>query len=187
MQHIKLQVGCLCVLLYIMVIYIRDIKKYKPQKREKIFDRLLTLGIVSVAFDGITAFTVNVPSLIETPLNMILHGFFLISLDLVIFALFIYMLCITGTLPERKGRNFLVALPFIINTAQFIGIVRKYSEIPKLTPEIMHEFIEKIVVHAPDKSSGHRTQQIDICFRFNVVVATAVADSMVYDRKRKAA
>lgn len=73
------------------------------------------------------------------------------------------------------------------DTAQFIGIVRKYSEIPKLTPEIMHEFIEKIVVYAPDKSSGHRTQQIDICFRFNVAVATAVADSMVYDRKRKAA
>ncbi|MCI5577885.1 MAG: DUF4368 domain-containing protein [Oscillospiraceae bacterium] len=51
------------------------------------------------------------------------------------------------------------------DTTQFIGIVRKYSEIPKLTPEIMHEFIEKIVVYAPDKSSGHRTQQIDICFR----------------------
>ncbi|MBE6862915.1 MAG: DUF4368 domain-containing protein [Ruminococcus sp.] len=73
------------------------------------------------------------------------------------------------------------------DTAQFIGIVRKYSEIPKLTPEIMHEFIEKIVVHAPDKSSGHRTQQIDIHFRFNVAIATAVADSMVYDKKRKAA
>lgn len=73
------------------------------------------------------------------------------------------------------------------DAAQFIGIVRKYSEIPKLTPEIMHEFIEKIVVHAPDKSSGHRTQQIDICFRFNVMTATITADSMVYDKKRKAA
>ena len=73
------------------------------------------------------------------------------------------------------------------DTAQFIGIVRKYSEIPKLTPEIMHEFVEKIVVYAPDKSSGHRTQQIDICFRFNVMTATVTADSMVYDKKRKAA
>lgn len=73
------------------------------------------------------------------------------------------------------------------DTAQFIGIVRKYSEIPKLTPEIMHEFIEKIVVYAPDKSTGHRTQQIDICFRFNVLKATVTADSVVYDKKRKAA
>lgn len=73
------------------------------------------------------------------------------------------------------------------DTAQFIGIVRTYSEIPKLTPEITHEFIEKIVVYAPDKSSGHRTQQIDICFRFNVLTATVTADSVVYDKKRKAA
>ncbi len=73
------------------------------------------------------------------------------------------------------------------DTAQFIAVVRKYSEIKKLTPEIMHEFIEKIVVHAPDKSSGHRTQRIDIYFRFNVLAATVTADSMVYDKKRKAA
>ncbi|MBP1546280.1 MAG: recombinase family protein [Oscillospiraceae bacterium] len=73
------------------------------------------------------------------------------------------------------------------NTAQFIAVVKKYSEITKLTPEIMHEFIEKIVVHAPDKSSGHRTQRIDIHFRFNVLSATVSADSMVYDKKRKAA
>ena len=57
----------------------------------------------------------------------------------------------------------------------------------ELTPEIMHELIEKIVVHAPDKSSGHRTQQIDIYYRFDVAVSTAVADSMKYDKKRKVA
>ena len=44
----------------------------------------------------------------------------------------------------------------------FINVVQKYEHITELTPEIMHEIIEKIVVHAPDKSSGHRTQQIDI-------------------------
>ena len=73
------------------------------------------------------------------------------------------------------------------DTAQFIGIVRKYSEIPKLTPEIMHEFIEKIVVYAPDKSSGRRKQKIEIHFRFHVATSIAVADSMDYDKKRKAA
>ncbi len=73
------------------------------------------------------------------------------------------------------------------DTAQFIGIVRKYSEIPKLTPEIIHEFIEKIVVHAPDKSSGRRKQKIEIHFRFHVAMSIAVADGMDYDKKRKAA
>ena len=56
-----------------------------------------------------------------------------------------------------------------------------------LPPEIMHELIEKIIIHAPDKSSGHRTQQIEIHYRFDVAVANAVADSMKYDKKRKAA
>ena len=53
-----------------------------------------------------------------------------------------------------------------------------------LLPEIMHELIEKIVVYAPEKSSGHRTQQIDIYYRFDVAVSTAVADSMKYDKKK---
>ncbi len=37
-----------------------------------------------------------------------------------------------------------------------------------VSPKYKHpyEFVEKIVVHAPDKSSGHRTQQIDIHYNF---------------------
>lgn len=69
----------------------------------------------------------------------------------------------------------------------FIKVVQKYEHITELTPEIMHELIEKIVIHAPDKSSGHRTQQIDIYYRFDVAVSTAVADSMKYYKKKKAA
>lgn len=83
---------------------------------------------------------------------------------------------------------------YIQNTEQksadvtaFIGAVQKYERITELTPEIMHELIEKIIVHAPDKSSGHRTQEIEIYYRFDVAIASAVADSMKYDKKRKAA
>ena len=97
---------------------------------------------------------------------------------------------------EQKNLKATVAgLTSFIDTAEqksadvtaFIQVVQKYENITELTPEIMHELIEKIVVHAPDKSSGHRTQEIDIYYRFNVAVATAVADSMKYDKKRKAA
>ena len=73
------------------------------------------------------------------------------------------------------------------DTSQFLEIVRKYTEITELTPEIMHELIERIVVHAPDKSSGHRIQQIDIYYRFNIAVSTAIADRKEYGKKRKAA
>ena len=96
---------------------------------------------------------------------------------------------------QKKLRATVAELTDFIETAEqksadvtaFISVVQKYERITELTPEIMHELIEKIVVHAPDKSSGHRTQQIDIYYRFDVAVSTAVADSMKYDKKRKVA
>ena len=39
-------------------------------------------------------------------------------------------------------------------------------------PEIMHELVDKIIVHEPDKSSGKRVQDIEIHFRFDVTVST---------------
>ncbi|WP_279280114.1 DUF4368 domain-containing protein [Pseudoflavonifractor sp. 524-17] len=53
-----------------------------------------------------------------------------------------------------------------VNVTQFIALVKKYSEIDTLTPAIVNEFIERINVHAPDKSSGHRSQQVDIVYNF---------------------
>jgi len=73
------------------------------------------------------------------------------------------------------------------DTTEFIRIVKKYEHITELTSELMHELIEKIVVYAPDKSSGHREQKIEIYFRFKVAISVAVADSRVYDKKRKVA
>lgn len=49
---------------------------------------------------------------------------------------------------------------------RFLRLVRRYTEVEELTPEIVNEFIERIEVHAPDKSSGHRQQKIDILYNF---------------------
>ena len=49
---------------------------------------------------------------------------------------------------------------------RFSALVGKYVDIPVLTPTIVNEFIQKIIVHAPDKSSGKRKQQIEIIFNF---------------------
>ena len=38
----------------------------------------------------------------------------------------------------------------------------------ELSPEFLHEMIEKIVVHAPDKSNGKRTKQVDIHYSFGI-------------------
>ena len=48
----------------------------------------------------------------------------------------------------------------------FAAVIRKYVGIRELTPAIVNEFVKKITVHAPDKSSGHRRQKIEIVWNF---------------------
>ena len=48
--------------------------------------------------------------------------------------------------------------------AQFVALVKRYTEVQELTPTIVNEFIERIIVHAPDKSSGHRVQDVEIVY-----------------------
>ena len=48
---------------------------------------------------------------------------------------------------------------------QFISNVKKYTEITELTPEILNELIEKILVHQTEKINGKKVQEIDIYYR----------------------
>lgn len=48
----------------------------------------------------------------------------------------------------------------------FAAVIRKYVGIKELTPTIVNEFVKKIIVHAPDKSSGHRRQKVEIVWNF---------------------
>ena len=41
-----------------------------------------------------------------------------------------------------------------VDVKRFLAIVKKYTDLTELTPEILREFAYKIIVHAPDKSSG---------------------------------
>jgi len=68
------------------------------------------------------------------------------------------------------------------DTSQLLKIVRKYEHIEEITPESIRELVEKIVVYVPDKSSGHREQQIDIYYRFNIALSIAVADRRKYEK-----
>lgn len=51
-----------------------------------------------------------------------------------------------------------------VNVKSFLFTVKKYTEIPELTSEIVHEFIDRIIVHEADKSSGKRIQEIEIIY-----------------------
>ena len=52
------------------------------------------------------------------------------------------------------------------DSKQFLKLMRSYTVPDKLTPAMLHALVDKIVVHAPDKSSGHRRQQLDIYYNF---------------------
>lgn len=65
-----------------------------------------------------------------------------------------------------------------MNIKRFLKIVHSYMEPNELTPDILHAFVEKVVVHAPDKSSGHRTQRIDI--HYNFVGEIALSDEVAF-------
>ncbi len=50
------------------------------------------------------------------------------------------------------------------NVTRFMRSVRKYTEITELTPEIVREFVQKVVVYQAEKINGRRTQRIDLYF-----------------------
>ena len=47
---------------------------------------------------------------------------------------------------------------------QLLTNVRKYTDPEVLTPEMLNDLVDKIIVHSPDKSSGHRKQKIEIYY-----------------------
>jgi len=52
------------------------------------------------------------------------------------------------------------------NIQEFTELIAKYIDIQELDSAIVHELIEKIVVHQAQRIDGQRTQQIDIYYRF---------------------
>ncbi|HJB42322.1 MAG TPA: DUF4368 domain-containing protein, partial [Candidatus Gemmiger avicola] len=64
------------------------------------------------------------------------------------------------------------------------AVIRKYVGVKELTPTIVNEFVKKIIVHAPDKSSGHRRQKVQIVWNF-IGEVNLPNDSQVIERQRK--
>ena len=52
------------------------------------------------------------------------------------------------------------------NVERFLALAKKYTDFSELTTPMINEFIEKIIVHAPEKVDGDRTQQVDIYLKF---------------------
>lgn len=137
LEYCKLQIGCLIVLLYIAFAFVRDCRQYHERLSETYYDTLLGIGIVSVIFDGVTAYTVN--HLVSFPLwvNHLFHALFYMSLDLVMYSLFVYMLRSTELFPKAKLARWLLRflifgnMIYILATLPYVryeaGTITNYS------------------------------------------------------------
>ena len=65
-----------------------------------------------------------------------------------------------------------------VNVSQFLALVRKYTEVRELTPTIVNEFVKMVIVHAPTKVNGHRSQFVQVVYNLvGEVTIPETADS----------
>lgn len=61
----------------------------------------------------------------------------------------------------------------------FIWLAKKHLYLEKLTPEVLNDMLKAVYVHTPDKSSGHRVQDVDISYNhIGILPANLLYDVM---------
>jgi hypothetical protein len=53
-----------------------------------------------------------------------------------------------------------------LNVDRFMELVRRYTKFDELTTPMLHEFVDKVIVHEAGRSTGERVQQVDIHLNF---------------------
>ena len=59
----------------------------------------------------------------------------------------------------------------------FIRLAKKHLYLEKLAPEVLNDMVKAVYVHAPDKSIGHRVQDVDISYNHIGILPT----NLLYD------
>ena len=111
MRYVKLQFGCLLVILYIVITYIRAIKRGKS-KTSRQYNLLMLVAPIAVIFDGITAWTVNHMDIVPSVVNRLVHLLFFLFMDftIIITSRYMYDLLI-GYDKTAKWKKVLLNLP----------------------------------------------------------------------------
>lgn len=113
---VKLQIGCLILILFISTIYFsaRREKNYNY----RLFSAMLITGIINLCFDSITVYTVNHLETISPFLNRLFHDIFIGSLLIFIFLSFAYIYSIArqslGCDPYLKWGWYLLLIGSLI-------------------------------------------------------------------------
>ena len=71
---------------------------------------------------------------------------------------------------------------------QFILRAKKYHNLQELTPAVLHDLVNRVYVSTPDKSSGHRVQDVHIslaCIGF--LPESIIAEMLTHASKSRTA
>ena len=117
MEYVKLQLGCLAVIFFIVFSYFREIGVDLKKKNYSLFNAILINAIVYIFFDGLTAYTVNHLDTVSHTANLICHLCFMISIDTMVFLMFLYILSITDGFPRKITKWILICFPYAVNLA----------------------------------------------------------------------
>lgn len=94
---------------------------------------------------------------------------------------------------QKKVKQTIVELQALIDTGeqnefdlqQFLENVRKYTDPKELTSELLNDLVDKIVIHAPDKSSGKRKQKIEIYYKSAGIINICNEDCVADDGRKE--
>lgn len=119
MQYVKLQMGCLLVILYIVITYIKV--THRKISCNRYFDVLLAVAPWAVFFDGLTAWTVNHMNIVPEYVNRTAHLIFFVLMDIIIIVTAKYMY--NELLGERKKEreNLFLAIPGILSLVLLVA------------------------------------------------------------------
>lgn len=121
MQYFKLQLGCLLVILFIVINYLKETMHIRI-KCNKFFDALMIIAPWAVVFDGLTAWTVNHMDIVPDHLNRIAHLVFFILMDMTLIITAEYMFDqLVGF--KKRIRKFLLAIPWLISVIIVIATI----------------------------------------------------------------
>lgn len=90
---------------------------------------------------------------------------------------------------QRKVKAKIAELQELIDSGEqseydlkeFLKNVRRYTDPKELTAELLNDLVDKIIVHAPNKSSGHRKQKIEIYYKAVGIINIADGDCVALD------
>ena len=102
MFEFKLQIGCILVSLFFLFSYLANMIKNKKIRLNPYFLTLLIISPISVAFDGITAWTVNNRDIVYDWVNLLLHCLFFVTMLINSMLIFLYMYDILVGLNRKK-------------------------------------------------------------------------------------